>query len=318
VLLTRTAAAAALLAGAVWSLTPWATPALALGAGVVCALALGNPWTARTGVASSLLLQLAVVGLGFGIPLASLLTGGLLGVAYSIVLIAGVFALGLWLGSRLAVERRLTILITGGTSICGGSAVAALGPAIGASREAMSVSLATVFVLNALALYTFPPIGHWVGLSEHQFGVWAALAIHDTSSVVGASSSYGAIALREATVLKLARALWIVPMVLVVSLAMHRSPGRPVKSWLPVPWFIALFVIAAFARSLAPVNALPWFDGVVGVARAVLVLVLFLIGASLTREQLRNVGTRPLLHGLILWLCVALTTLGAVVAGVPR
>lgn len=317
-LLTRGLAAAALFIGVVWSLTPWASPGLALGAGIICALALGNPWVGTIGSASSLLLQVAVVGLGFGIPLGSLLSGGLRGAAYSAVLIAGVFALGLWLGRRLAVERRLTILITGGTSICGGSAVAALGPAIGASREAMSVSLATVFVLNAVALYTFPPVGHWLGLSEHQFGVWAALAIHDTSSVVGASSSYGAIALRDATVLKLARALWIVPMVVVVSLALHRRTPRPATAALPIPWFIALFVLAAIARSLAPPDSMTWFDGVVRVARAVLVLVLFLIGASLTRAQLRNVGTRPLLHGLILWVCVTVTTLAAVVVTVPR
>jgi uncharacterized integral membrane protein (TIGR00698 family) len=213
------------------------------------------------------------------------------------------------LGRWLAVDKHLTTLISAGTSICGGSAIAAVGPAIGASREAMSMSLATVFVLNAVALYLFPPIGHLVGLTEHQFGVWAALAIHDTSSVVGAAAAYGPVALQEATVLKLARALWILPLALLAPLAMRRAgaPREGVKA--PVPWFIALFVLAAVARTLAPSSGMAIFDGIAGAARTALVLTLFLIGASITLKEVRSVGLRPFVHGVSLWLLVSIPTL---------
>jgi len=299
--------------GVVFALSSFATPALALAAGILLALGLGNPWPRLVPLASSALLQTAVVGLGFGIPLASLLRAGGAGIGYTILLIVGVFAVGLWLGRRMAVEPRLSLLITAGTSICGGSAIAALGPAIGASREAMSISLATVFILNAVALYLFPPVGHLLHLSQHQFGVWAALAIHDTSSVVGAAAGFGPLALREATILKLARALWILPLALCAPLLLRRPSPAPRASRLPVPWFIGLFVLAALARSLAPVAATPWLDTAAEAARTALVVSLFLIGASLSRVQLRAVGPRPLAQGLVLWLAVASVTLAAVV-----
>lgn len=263
----------------------------------------------------SRLLQVAVVALGLGIPLDSLIRAGTTGVGLTILLIVAVFAAGIQLGRWMGVERDLSMLITAGTSICGGSAVAALGPAIGASREAMSVALATVFVLNSVALYTFPPIGHLLDLSQHQFGIWAALAIHDTSSVVGAAASYGPLALQEATILKLARALWILPLALLAPVLLRRTPAR---GRLVLPWFIGFFVLAAVARSLASPAAIGWFDAGARAGRTVLVLTLFLIGANLTRAQLRAVGLRPFLHGLVLWLLVGGVTLAGTLLAVER
>lgn len=298
--------------GALFSVTPLASPALALAAGAVLALTIGNPWPSATQVASSRLLQTAVVGLGLGIPLDNLVRAGSTGVVLTTVLITAVFTAGILLGKSLGVQRDLTLLVSAGTSICGGSAVAAMGPAIGASREAMSVALATVFVLNSVALYVFPPIGHWFDLSQHQFGIWAALAIHDTSSVVGAASSYGPGALEDATILKLARALWILPLVLVASTTRAKSPGEP-RVRLTPPWFVLLFVLAAVARSVAAPGAIGWFDAGARMARTALVVTLFLIGASLTRAQLRTVGLRPFLLGLVLWIGVGSVTLAALV-----
>jgi len=306
--------------GILFSVTPFATPALALAAGIVLALTVGNPWPAATNASSGWLLQASVVGLGFGIPLANLLAAGAAGVGYTVMLIAGVFALGLVVGRWMAIDRTVSVLITAGTGICGGSAIAAVGPAIGASREAMSVALATVFVLNGVALYVFPPIGHIVGLSEHQFGVWAALAIHDTSSVVGAAASYGPVALHDATTLKLARALWILPLALVAPMLMGRRSGTRVQ--LPILWFIGFFVLASVARAAAEAagaaGVILWFDQASRLARTALVLTLFLIGASLSRAQLRAVGARPFAYGALLWIVVGGATLAAVWWGIQR
>ncbi len=300
--------AALLCLGAALSLTPLATPSLALAAGIVFSLAVGNPRSRLTGSVSAGLLKVAIVALGFGIPLDRLLSAGSTGFVYTLLLTVAAIIVGLQLGRWMQVDLNLTILISAGTSICGGSAIAAIGPAIRATREEMSVSLATVFVFNAIALYIFPPIGHFVGLSEHQFGVWAALAIHDTSSVVGAAASYGPLALHEATVLKLARALWILPLALLAPLAV-RSRAALGNGKLPIPWFIGLFVLAAIVRSLAPSNTTPLFDMTARVGRTALVLTLFLVGTSVTRDQLRTVGFRPLAYGFLLWFAVAVPTL---------
>jgi uncharacterized integral membrane protein (TIGR00698 family) len=304
--------------GAAFALSPWATPALALAAGIVIALSIGNPWRHVTARISGRLLQASVVGLGFGIPLNALVRAGVSGMGVTALTIAVTFVVGLALARWLAIDRTHGVLITTGTSICGGSAIAAVGPAIGASAEAMGISLATVFVLNAVALYAFPAVAHLAHLTQHQFGVWAALAIHDTSSVVGAASAYGEEALRDATILKLARALWILPLTVLLPRILHRradganAASADAEAGAPLPWFIALFVLAAVARSLAPESALHWFDSVNSIARTALVLTLFLIGANLTRAQLKAVGMRPLLHGVTLWIIVA----GATLAGV--
>ncbi len=309
---------AAFLALAVFALTPWASPPLALGLGAAFALALGNPFAGSTARASKWLLQGCVVGLGFGMPLAAVARAGAAGVGYTVAGIATALALGLLLGRWLRVERATSFLITAGTSICGGSAIAAVGPAIGAGAEAMSVSLATVFVLNAVALYLFPLLGHLLELSQGQFAVWAAVAIHDTSSVVGAASAYGPEALESATVLKLARALWIVPLALGAAAWMRRGrteAGQGAR--VAVPWFIGAFVLAALARTLLPAAAVPALDWLARAARAGLVLTLFLIGAGLTRATLRAVGVRPLVQGVLLWAAVAGLALLAVRSWVP-
>jgi uncharacterized integral membrane protein (TIGR00698 family) len=298
-----------------FTLTPWASPPLALALGVGLALLLGNPDPARTGRVARVLLQTAIVGLGFGMPLGVVLSAGAVGLGYTALGLAAAVTLGLLLGRWLRIEQRTSVLITAGTSICGASAIAAVGPAIGATAEAMSVSLATIFILNAVALYLFPALGHLLDLTQHQFAVWAALAIHDTSSVVGAASSYGPTALGEATVLKLARALWIVPLTIgaaaLVGGAQH-ADGRA-GSRLVVPWFVGAFVLAALGRSLAPAGAVPALDLLAGAARKALALTLFLIGLGITRGTLASVGARPMLQGVLLWAALGSLTLAAVV-----
>lgn len=307
------------MALAVFALTPWASPALALALGTAFALVLGNPFAGQAAWGAKMLLQTCVVGLGFGMPLAAVLRAGASGIGYTVAGIVTALTLGLLLGRWFRVEREISLLITAGTSICGGSAIAAVGPAIGARAESMSVSLATVFVLNAVALYLFPVIGKWVGLSEAQFAVWAAVAIHDTSSVVGAASMYGAQALESATVLKLARALWIVPLTLAAAAYMRHRDAAYATSGVrvKVPWFIGLFVIAAIVRTLAPPAGVPLLDGIARLARVGLVLALFLIGAGLTPATLRAVGLRPFTQGVLLWIAVAGLGLWAVWQWVP-
>lgn len=292
-------------------LTPWISAPIALAAGAAFALTLGNPYAVDSGKLASKLLKLAVIGLGFGLPLDRVLSQG--GTALWVAAIAVVtsLALGLGLMRLFGVERDTGRLITAGTAICGGSAIAALAPAIRARSESLSVALACVFVLNALALYLFPWIGRLLDLSQAQFAVWAALAIHDTSSVVGAAAVYGDEALAQATVFKLARALWIVPLVLLFTLLVRRqdvgNESRPID-W---PWFIALFVLAAAARALiGPLE--PLFDSLALGARRLLVLVLFLVGSGLSLELLRRIGFKPLLLAITLWLIVSGTVLGLV------
>jgi uncharacterized integral membrane protein (TIGR00698 family) len=304
-------------------LTPWASPGVALGVGAAFALLLGNPFAARSAKLSKLLLQASVVGLGFGMPLAAVARAGASGVGYTVAGIAGTLTLGLLIGRWLRVERQTSTLITVGTGICGGSAIAAVGPAIGAAPEAMSVSLATVFVLNAVALYLFPAVAHLLGLGQEQFAVWAAVAIHDTSSVVGAAAAYGPEALERATVLKLARALWIVPVALGAAAWEARRLQRlggareaAGRGAVKLPWFIGFFLLAALVRTLAPEPALPALDALARAARVALVLVLFLIGAGLSRASLKAVGARPLAAGVLLWAVVASLALAAVWVGV--
>jgi uncharacterized integral membrane protein (TIGR00698 family) len=304
-------------------LVPGVSPAVALAVGAALALTLGNPWPALSSRAAPLLLKASVVGLGFGLSLDLLLRAGALGVVYTVTVVLGTLAFGLWLGRVLRVPAETSLLIASGTGICGGSAIAAVGSAIGARGESMSAALATVFLLNAIALYLFPPVGGLVGLSESQFGVWAAVAIHDTSSVVGAAALYGATALAVATVVKLARALWIVPLTLVAAYALGggeaggggRGGGRAALRGMP--WFVVVFAIAVLVRTLSPSGLEPVLDAVAVAARTGLVLTLFLIGAGLTRATLARVGGRPFAQGVILWVVVASLSLLAVARWVP-
>lgn len=299
---------------------PWVSPALALALGAAFSLTLGNPFPERSRRAATLLLKASVVGLGFGMSLGAVVRAGSAGFGFTVGVIAGTLVLGLLLGRALGVRRDAALLISAGTSICGGSAIAAVGAAVDADADSMSVALATVFVLNAAALYLFPLVGHQVGLSEGQFGVWAAVAIHDTSSVVGAAASYGPRALADATVLKLARALWIVPLTLGVVLARRWSRGSEERTGagrMEIPWFIGLFLLATLVRTVAPDAAVGALDAAAWLARRGLVLTLFLIGAGLSRATVRTVGGRSFAQGLVLWIVVASATLWAIVRGLP-
>lgn len=297
---------------ALFSLTPVATPGLALGLGAALGLTFGNPYPRASARWSKLLLQGCVVGMGFGMPLAAVARAGASGIGYTVAGIALALTMGLLLGRWLGVGKEPSILITAGTSICGGSAIAAVGPAIGARADSMSIALATVFLLNAVALYIFPPIGHLFGLTQDEFALWAALAIHDTSSVVGAASAYGQEALQQATVLKLARALWIVPLTFAAAWYARRQAVDSPRVRVQLPWFIGLFLLAALVRTLLPAGAAPFLDWIAHAARTGLVLALFLIGAGLTRATLRSVGVRALAQGILLWVAMASLTLLAV------
>lgn len=293
-------------------LSPWASPPIALALGLVVALFIGNPYPAMTGKPARYLLQASVVLLGFGMNLTAVYEAGKDGILFTIATIFGTLVLGYFVGKLLTVNRRTSDLISAGTAICGGSAIAAVGPAIRAENEEMSVSLGTVFILNSIALLVFPLIGHSLGLTQGQFGVWAAIAIHDTSSVVGASQTYGAEALAIATTVKLARALWIAPVALLFAYIYRNNEGGP-KAKIVMPWFIFLFLLATVIRTYAPPSVLPSiFDSLVNLAKAGMTLTLFLIGAGLSRETLKKVGVRPLIQGVILWAVISAVALAAV------
>ena len=289
-------------------LLPWVGPATALAAGILFSLIVGNPAPAKTALWSKVLLQASVVGLGFGLSLGTVMRVGGRSAIYTIVGIALTLAVGTLLGRLAGTAGPLSTLISFGTAICGGSAIAAMAPVVKAKSDEIAVSLATVFTLNATALLLFPAVGRLVPLDQGQFGLWAALAIHDTSSVVGAASAYGEEALAVATTVKLTRALWIMPCVLLAAL-LFRSEEKP-----KFPLFVAGFVAAAAVRTLLP-SLQPLWDTLVAVARQSLVLTLFLIGTGLTRDVLRRVGIRPLAQGAVLWLLVSAGTLAAIVTG---
>lgn len=278
------------------------SPTLALAAGLVFGLVLTHPYPKQAKSYSKILLQVSVVGLGFGMNLSEVARAGRSGFLYTALGITATLILGYWLGRILNVEPTAALLISVGTAICGGSAIAAVGPAAGAKDEEMSVSLGTVFILNAIGLILFPLIGASMGLSQTQFGLWAALAIHDTSSVVGATAKYGATALSVGATVKLARALWIVPLTLGTALVKH---NRARVQW---PWFILFFCLAAVLNTYLP-DGRGVFSLLTHLARIGLTITLFLIGSGISKATLKKVGLKPLLQGVILWLIVAAGTL---------
>jgi uncharacterized integral membrane protein (TIGR00698 family) len=295
-------------------------PTLALLLGVALGLAFKRPVVLGAKALSQLLLQVSIVALGFDMNLARVIAAGRSGFVYTLVGITFALGLGTVLGRVLRVSRKVAYLISVGTAICGGSAIVAVGPVVGASDDEMSVSIGTVFLLNAVGLVLFPPIGHLVHMTEPQFGLWAALAIHDTSSVVGAGARYGAVALTVATTVKLARALWIVPLTLgtaayrTFAQPTPRGPGdaageTPNIRW---PWFILFFVAAAAMRTYVPALSGVYPSLAMG-GRIGLAATLFLIGTGMSRESLAKVGARPLLQGVLLWIVVASCTLLAIV-----
>jgi uncharacterized integral membrane protein (TIGR00698 family) len=296
------------------TLLPFVPAAAALAAGILLAITVGNPLAARTRVLSRQLLPAAVVGLGGAMDLQAVLRVGARGVGYTVVGIAVTFALG-WLLSRALAVRRVTgLLITVGTAICGGSAIAAAAPVLAADEDEISVSLGTVFLLNAAALLVFPAVGHALSLGQKDFGMWAALAIHDTSSVVGASMQYGPASLEIATTVKLARALWIVPVTLLMGVAFRDPAASGPRRAGRRPWFILGFLAVAAAASLFPALRGPGLFAS-AIARRALVLTLFLIGLGLSRETLRSVGVRPLILGVLLWVAAGIGTLLAILGG---
>ncbi len=286
--------------------TPWISPPVALAIGLGLGLTVGAPLPEKRAQWTKLLLQGCVVGLGFGMNLEGVLDIGEKGLLLAAASVVGTLILGGFLRRALKAEPVTGDLVTAGTAICGGSAIAAVGPVLDADARQMSVALGVVFVLNAVALFIFPLIGGWLDLSQVEFGLWAAIAIHDTSSVVGAAAAYGEEALDVATTVKLARALFIVPLVLVAGRLYRRKEGSSVK--VKVPWFILFFVLAFLLRTLlGDIEGI--FSGTADVARRGLVVTLFLIGAGLSREQIRQVGPRPAVLGLLLWILVSVLSL---------
>lgn len=293
-------------------LSPYGSAPIALAIGLAMALTVGSPFPSLSGKPTKYLLQASVVLLGFGMDLTAVYRAGKDGILFTIATIFGTLILGYLVGRLLSVKSKTSTLISSGTAICGGSAIAAVGPAIDAESEEMSVSLGTVFVLNSVGLFLFPLIGHAISLTQNQFGVWAAIAIHDTSSVVGAASAYGSDALAVATTVKLARALWIAPIALLFAY-IYRDKGGGKSAKIAIPWFIFLFLAATAFRTYAPSIIFPSvFDALVNLAKAGMIVTLFLIGASLSRKTLQNVGVRPLIQGVVLWVVISAVSLFAV------
>ncbi|AMJ65305.1 hypothetical protein AXW84_07595 [Hymenobacter sp. PAMC 26628] len=287
----------------VFCLTPWASPPVALALGLVLAQTVGNPFPARTKALTHQLLQFSVVGLGFGMNAHAAVQAGREGVLFTVVSILGTLTLGYFVGKWLGLGRRVVHLISCGTAICGGSAIAAIGPVLRAKDAEMSVALGTVFVLNALALFAFPPIGHALHLSQNQFGLWCAIAIHDTSSVVGAAAAYGNQALEVATTVKLARALWIIPVAIGTSL-LFKQKGVKIK----IPYFIFGFIGAMLLNTFVPA-AQPLGPLLTHLAKIGLTVTLFFIGAGLSAAVVRSVGAKPYVLGVLLWVVISTASL---------
>ena len=278
------------------------SPALALLIGLLYAMVFNNPFPKFNKKASKYLLQASVVGLGFGMNIIESLKSGYDGMIFTIVSVFGVMILGVTIGYLLHINRKTSYLIASGTAICGGSAIAAVGPVIKANENEMAISLGVIFILNAIALFIFPPIGHYFNLTETQFGTWAAIAIHDTSSVVGAGEAFGATALQTATLIKLTRALWIIPLAL-ITMMFFRDKSRKIS----IPWFIFLFIIAMIINTYC---YLPQeiSKSIIWLAKRGLVITLFMIGASLSISSIKNVGFKPLLLAIALWIIIGISS----------
>lgn len=288
-------------------LVGWISPPLALLSGFLFAELIGHPFLQLNSKATAQLLKICVVCLGFGIDLDTAVAAGKDGFIFTVATISLTIALGYFIGRMFGINKQTIHLVSSGTAICGGSAIAAVAPVINASDRDISVSLGIVFILNAVALFLFPLIGTMLELSQQDFGLWSAIAIHDTSSVVGAASTYGEEALQTATVVKLARALWIIPLAVITALVFRVKGKKPA-----IPWFILWFVLAILINSYVP--ALQSITPHLSLAaRKGLVLTLFLIGAGLSIKRIREVGWKPLLLGIILWFVISLVSLVVIV-----
>ena len=286
--------------------SPLVSPPIALLMGLIIAQFIGHPYLHLNHKATHILLQVSVVGLGFGMNVTSALKAGKEGILFTIVSIIGTLVIGFFMGKFLKIEKKTSYLISAGTAICGGSAIAAISPVIKAQEKQISVALGTIFILNSAALFLFPFIGHQLNLSQSQFGMWCAIAIHDTSSVVGAASKYGPQALEIATTVKLARALWIIP-VAFLSTFIFKNKNSKIK----IPYFIGLFVLAMIANTYIPFVQ-QYNHYLTNIAKAGLTLTLFLIGCGLNRKTISSVGFKPLIQGVILWVIISTAALWAV------
>ena len=286
-------------------LSAWVTPPVVLFIGLVFALLCGQAYPTFNKKVSKKLLQYSVIGLGFGMNLQASLASGKEGMLFTIISVIGTLLIGMFIGCKvLKLNRNTSYLISSGTAICGGSAIAAVGPIIKAKDTDMSMALATVFILNAIGLFLFPVLGHWLGLSQQEFGTWAAIAIHDTSSVVGAGAAYGEEALQVATTIKLTRALWIIPLALVTSV-IFRSDGKKIS----IPWFILFFIVAMLINTYLLADYPEVGKFIAGIARKGLIITMFFIGASLSVDVIKSVGIRPLLQGILLWIIISAASL---------
>ena len=282
-------------------LSSWVTPPVALFLGLVFALTCGQAYPTFNKNLSKKLLQYSVIGLGFGMNLHASLASGKEGMLFTIVSVFGTLLIGMFIGCKLLkINRNTAYLISSGTAICGGSAIAAVGPIIKAKDSDMSMALATIFILNAIALFLFPALGHWLGMTQQEFGTWAAIAIHDTSSVVGAGAAYGEEALQVATTIKLTRALWIIPLALLTAV-IFRSEGKKIS----IPWFILFFIVAMLLNTYVLTDIPQVGQFIYDIARKGLVITMFFIGASLSIDTIKSVGIRPLLQGILLWLVIS-------------
>ena len=286
-------------------LSAWVTPPVVLFIGLVFALLCGQAYPTFNKNISKKLLQYSVIGLGFGMNLQASLASGKEGMLFTIISVIGTLLIGMFIGCKvLKLNRNTSYLISSGTAICGGSAIAAVGPIIKAKDTDMSMALATVFILNAIGLFLFPALGHWLGLSQQEFGTWAAIAIHDTSSVVGAGAAYGEEALQVATTIKLTRALWIIPLALITSI-IFRSDGKKIS----IPWFILFFIVAMLINTYLLADYPEIGKFIAGIARKGLIITMFFIGASLSVDVIKSVGIRPLLQGVLLWIIISAASL---------
>ena len=288
-------------------LTPIVSPPVALLMGFIIAQFSGHPFIHLNNKATSFLLKVSVIGLGFGMNVESAVTAGKEGIVFTIASIAGTLFLGFLLGRFLKIEKKTSHLISCGTAICGGSAIAAISPLIKADEKQISVALGIVFILNSVALFVFPFVGHLLHLSQRQFGFWCAIAIHDTSSVVAAADKFGAEALQIATTVKLARALWIIPVALLTAL-FFKTGTKKIK----IPYFIGLFILAMILNTYLPIIHMVSAE-IVDLSKIGLTVTLFLIGAGLSAKVLRSVGIKPLLQGIFLWIVISVVALWVII-----
>ena len=280
------------------SVTFFSSP-LALLAGFIFALCYENPFEDFTKLGIKYILKFAIVGLGFSIHVSELKSAGLEGLKFTIISIAAILILGYVLGKKLNIQRKLTWLISCGTAICGGSAIAAVSSVIKPKAHDISVSLGVVFMLNALALFIFPPIGHFFNMSQYDFGLWSAIAIHDTSSVVGSAMSYGNEALKVATTVKLARTLWIIPISILSGFMFKNEKGK-----IQIPLFILFFVIAILIGSYIDIPV-QITDSITFISKKLLIFCLFLIGTTLSLKNLKQAGHKPFILAVSIWIFIS-------------